>query len=123
MDQEHDNAKLDDKMIHVIELIMQDPQLKTIVDLVSNSIRLYPDKFNDQDLIDLSIDLSSRFLSPRIDDPVHNEKIINEYAKYINLYLKGDLRETEEDTKKNLQPQIDTSQKVIGLTCKNERMN
>lgn len=118
MDQEHDNANLDDKMIHVIELIMQDPQLRTVVDLASNCVRMHPDKFVDQDLMDLSIYLASSFLSPKIDDPVHNEKIINEYAKYINLYLKDELCETEDDTKRNLQPQIDTSQKVIDLTTK-----
>ena len=55
---------------------------------------------------------------------LNDEFMLNEYARYINLCLYDKLWETlEDDTKKNLQPQIDTSQKVIGLTCKNERMN
>lgn len=48
--------------------------------------------------------------------------MLNEYARYINLCLYDKLWETlEDDTKrKNLQSQIDNSEKVIDLTCKSK---
>ena len=51
---------------------------------------------------------------------LNDEFMLNEYARYINLCLYDKLWETlEDDTKrKNLQSQIDNSEKVIDLTCK-----
>ena len=51
---------------------------------------------------------------------LNDEFMLNEYARYINLCLYDKLWETlEDDTKrKNLQSQIDNSQKDNKLTCK-----
>ena len=57
------------------------------------------------------------------DNPnLNDEFMFNEYARYINLCLYDKLWETlEDDTKrKNLQSQIDNSEKVIDLTCKSK---
>ena len=53
---------------------------------------------------------------------LNDEFMLNEYGRYINLCLYDKLWETlEDDTKrKNLQYQIDNSEKVIDLTCKSK---
>ena len=53
---------------------------------------------------------------------LNDEFMFNEYDRYINLCLYDKLWETlEDDTKrKNLQSQIDNSEKVIDLTCKSK---
>ena len=53
---------------------------------------------------------------------LNDEFMLNEYVRYINLCLYDKLWETlEDDTKrKNLQSQIDNSEKVIYVNCKSK---
>lgn len=121
MSQNEDTTGICDEMNNVIHFITVNPGIHTVSELLTAYIKAYPNKFSVSDIINLSIDLSTRFLSPRVDKLVHNENVINEYATYLNMYLSGKMWESEEDARRNLQPQIDNSQKIIDLTSNKQK--
>lgn len=99
-----------------IMYIMNNYDIDSIEGLVISYFTLYGENCPIVRMIDLMQDLS-RVLLWKANKLENLKFIANERASYIKSYLSGDMWKTEEDAKKNLQPQINNAQAIIDA-CK-----
>lgn len=99
-----------------IMYIMNNYDIDSIEGLVISYFTLYGENCSIVRMTDMMQNLS-RVLHWKANGLENLKFIANERASYIKSYLSGDMWKTEEDAKKNLQPQIDNAQAIIDA-CK-----
>lgn len=87
-------------------------RLDSIESILSCFFSMYEDDISASRLNSIINDLNY-YLKNKIEELTRATSVANERAIYLKLYLSGKMWKTEEDAKKNIQPQIDNAQAII----------
>lgn len=87
----------------------------SIEDILFAFLNTYQSDFSAMRIYDLIDDLNKDFLYYSIKKLENIKAVSQERAFYLKTYLNGDMWQTEEDARRNLQPQINNAQAIIDV--------